>query len=418
MFLVIWLVSLAGMSSVYLIVNGRLDSAHRMEVLEARARGQAQLMLERYQQGERHWWGERDRHRLRIWLYPPGTERQLTPWRRPPPEPTLDFELTADNGQVYRARVPLPRQERYAGHLLGRLFSLQMVLIVLVSALAGLVLSSLVVRPIRQLGHHVRSLHEHRDLSLRADRRLSRRRDEIGELTREFDQMAEYVEQTLGAQQRLLQDVSHELRAPLARLQAAAGLLEQRLDAEDPLLCRIERECGRLSALIGEILAFSRAGQQLASAEPFPLQALLDELAADIRLRQPERPFHVEQAAPALCYPRGRNLLQRALQNGIENVLRHTAPSVALELHVEDVGQWLELRLHDRGPGVEPELLAQLFSPFVRGRAAAGDGFGLGMSIARRAIEQLGGKISARNHPEGGLELIIQLPRSEPSVLK
>ncbi|PSL13867.1 signal transduction histidine kinase [Marinobacterium halophilum] len=411
MFLVIWLVSLAGMSSVYLLLNSRLDSAHKLEVLEARAQGQARLMLERYEQQDPEWKrADGGRHRLRIWLYSADGAEQLTHWRRPPPEPTLDFELTTASGRVYQARVPLPRDERHAEHLLERLFSLQMVLILLVSALSGGVLSALVVRPIRRLSDHVRDLHEHRDLSLRADRRLSARRDEIGELTREFDRMADYVEQTLSARQQLLQDVSHELRAPLARLQAAAGLLEQRLTRDDPLLQRIERECDRLNSLIGEILAYSRAGQQAVTDESFTLQGVADELMADLRLRQPERPFSVQLEDEGLCYPRGRSQLLCALQNGIENAVRHTDPGVALTLSIRRLADAVELRLRDYGPGVAPDLLTQLFTPFVRGQAASADGFGLGMSIALNAIDQLGGQVDAHNHPQGGLELIIRLP--------
>lgn len=412
MFLVIWLVSLVGMSSVYLLLNSRLDNAHKLEVLEARAQGQARLMLERYERQDPDWKraaGDRH-HRLRLWLYSADGTIQLTHWRLPPPEPTLDFELITASGRTYRVRVPLPRDERHVGHLLGRLFSLQMVLILLVSALSGGVLSALVVRPIRRLSDHVRDLHEHRDLSLRADRRLSERHDEIGELTREFDQMADYVEQTLSARQQLLQDVSHELRAPLARLQAAAGLIEQRLTPDDPMLIRINRECERLDALIGEILHSSRQQQSRAGAN-FSLTELCHELVEEVRLRQPERPFRLELPNDEVSYNGERALLHRALQNGIENLLRHTPASVPASLSLQtsfDGG--VQLQLEDAGPGVDPSLLPKLFEPFVRGEGNSGSGFGLGMSIAKRAVEQMGGEIKACNRPEGGLVLRIWLP--------
>ncbi len=411
MFLVIWLVSLVGMGSVFLALSSRYDRDHRLELLEARARGQALLMLERYEDGTPDWHKLPGRHHpVPLWLFAADGQTSLMPWRQDPPRRALTLDLTTDSGQEYRARVAVPRETFHAERLLGRLFSLQMVLILLISALSGLVLGALVVRPIRRLQQHVRDLHLAQDMTLRADAGLSRRRDEIGELTREFDRMVASVEQTLLAQQRLLQDVSHELRAPLARLQAASGLIEQRLAPDDPLMDRINRECGRLDALIGEILSFSRQQRDQVDT-PFSLTELCTELEEEVHLRQPLRPFTLDLPDAVLDYPRGRELLRRALQNGIENMLRHTPEDAAACLSLQRLADGrISLRLSDAGPGVDPELLPRLFEPFVRDEQSSGDGFGLGMSIARRAVAQLGGEISAHNRPEGGLELRILLP--------
>ena len=416
MFLVIWLVGALGMSSVFLYLSSRVDSVHRLEVLEARARGQAQLMLERYEENDPNWLREgRDHHRIRLWIYSQDGNRPLAQWRRDPPADAHVFSLTSDAGREYRVHVPRPPDGVLADRLLGRLFSLQMGLILVVSALSGLLLSALVVRPIKQLSRHVRSLHQQGDLSRRAGDRLSRRRDELGELSREFDQMADYVESTLLSQQRLLQDVSHELRAPLARLQVAAGLAEQRLGEDNGLSRRINRECERLDGLIAEILGYSRLQQAAEMPEDsFSLETLFDELVADVRFRQPQRPIRVEQSPPALRLRLPRTLLQRALHNGVDNALRHTPVTAALQLSAQVGTQGVEIRLRDQGPGVSPALLPNLFTPFVRGSGGHGEGYGLGMSIAQRAIERLGGQLEVRNHPEGGLELIIRLP---PSVL-
>lgn len=413
MFAVIWLVSLVGMGSVFLLVSSRYDQEHRLALLEARARGQALLMLERYEAGVPDWHRLPGRHHpIPLWLYDADQRTPLMPWLQAPPRQTVQLELSTDSGHRYRVRVALPRDALQVERLLGKLFSLQMVLILVVSGLSGLLLGALVVRPIQRLRAHVRTLHQAQDLTLRADAGLSRRRDEIGELTREFDHMVAAVEQTLLAQQRLLQDVSHELRAPLARLQAAAGLIEQRLAADDPMLERINRECARLDALIGEILSFSRQ-QRDQVASTFSLTELCTELEEEVRLRQPQRPFRLELPADEVYYHGVRELLRRALQNGIENLLRHTAEPTAASLSLQpqaDGSLWLRLR--DRGPGVDPELLPRLFEPFVRDEQGSGDGFGLGMSIARRAMQQLGGDLSARNHPQGGLELTYRLPPS------
>ncbi len=413
MFLVIWLVSLVGMGSVFLLLSSRYDQDHRLALLEARARGQAMLMLERYEEGLPDWHKlPGRRHPIPLWLFEVGSGKPLMSGMHEPPRRTLKLALTTDTGQEYLAQVALPREAFFVERILGRLFSLQMVLILLVSGLSGLVLGALVVRPIQRLRDHVRALHQAQDLTLRADQGLSRRQDEIGELTREFDRMVASVEQTLLAQQRLLQDVSHELRAPLARLQAAAGLIEQRLAADDPMMDRINRECERLDTLIGEILSFSRQQRDPVDTE-FSLTALCRELKEEVQLRQPERPFSLDLPATEVHYRGARELLRRALQNGIENILRHTPAQTAASLSLQPLADGcLSLRLCDEGPGVDPELLPRLFEPFVRDENSSGDGFGLGMSIARRAVEQLGGEISAHNRPEGGLELRILLPSS------
>ncbi len=415
MFLVIWLVSAIGMTSVFLYLSSRVDSVHRLEVLEARARGQAQLMLERYEENDPRWLREgRDHHRVRLWIYPQGSDQPITTWRREPPADAYMFNLTSDAGREYRVHVPRPPDGVFADRLLGRLFSLQMGLILVVSSLSGLLLSALVVRPIRQLSRHVHNLHRQQDLSLRADDRLSRRRDELGELSREFDQMAEYVETTLLNQQRLLQDVSHELRAPLARLQAAAGLAEQRLGDDNPLSRRINRECERLNGLIAEIVGYTRLQQADSNfdTEVFSVETLFAELAADVHFRQPDRPVQIAVQPPQLKLHLQRSLLQRALHNGIDNALRHTPETAALRISASLNNDTVEIRLRDRGPGVSPDLLPKLFEPFVRGSGGHGEGYGLGMSIAQRAIVQLGGELQAHNHPDEGLELIIRLPLS------
>ncbi|GAA0698226.1 HAMP domain-containing sensor histidine kinase [Marinobacterium maritimum] len=414
MFLVIWLVSLVGMGSVFLMLSSRYDQDHRLELLEARARGQAQLMVERYEDGLPDWHKlPGRRHPIPLWLFEADSGKPLMSGMHEPPRRTLPLALTTDSGREYLAQVALPREAFFVERMLGRLFSLQMVLILVVSGLSGLVLGTLVVRPIRRLRDHVRDLHQAQDLTLRAAPGLSRRQDEIGELTREFDRMVASVEQTLMAQQRLLQDVSHELRAPLARLQAAAGLIEQRLAADDPMMDRINRECGRLDALIGEILSFSRQQQQSSHTE-FSLNALCHELREEVQLRQPERPFELDLPEAEAHYRGAREQLRRALQNGIENILRHTPEDVAAYLSLQRLADGrLSLRLGDAGPGVDPELLPRLFEPFVRDENGSGDGFGLGLSIARRAVEQLGGEISAHNRPEGGLELRVLLPPAD-----
>ncbi|WP_020679467.1 ATP-binding protein [Marinobacterium rhizophilum] len=414
-FLAIWLSSVLVIVATVLIVGSMASHERDAEVQEARAYALAERILERYEEGKRLDRFPRNKRSrgipgIRI-VELHGREPVIDtlPRHGPGARPELTFELVSESGRSYRVQVGAwPPQEPF-GRFVGLLVSVQIVLILLVSALTSLVLTWLVVRPLKRLRLHTRALSEG-DLSVRTDQKLAVRGDEIGELAREFDTMADYVERTLGASQRLMQDVSHELRAPLARLQAAAGLLEQRLGEGDPLLQRLNRECDRIDRLITEILSLSRLEALESVSEVFNVRELVMELKEDIRFQQPDRPLSIE--LPQSCRVRGnRQLLERALGNVFNNALKHTPAGAAIEMRHSLVGTTHELRIRDHGPGVAAEALQQLFDPFFRQRSdTRSDGYGLGLSIARRALRILGGSIEARNHPQGGLELLIRLP--------
>lgn len=349
-----------------------------------------------------------------IWLYQVDSTgvniNQITGHRRPAPLDAFALDLTSDSGQAYRLMVELPPPLRHKERFASYLFSIQMIMVMGVAAISALILSFMLIRPIRQLSEHVKQIYHQGDLSTRASRKLSQRRDELGELTREFDQMADYVERTLQSQQRLLQDVSHELRAPMARLQVSAGLAEQQLGEGSTLAQRINRECERLDGLIAEILSFSRLESAQKEGDRFAVKELFDELVSDLSFSQPERPVNVQIEPETLYLNLNRDLLARALRNGIGNALKYTPEDSLLELTARQQGGELLIRLRDHGEGISDDLLKELFTPFVRGTGGHGDGYGLGMSIARRAVERLSGTLKAENHPEGGLQLSVRLP--------
>ncbi|MBV1787790.1 HAMP domain-containing protein [Marinobacterium sp. D7] len=419
-FLVIWLVSAAGTGITVLGVLSVAEQRQSRELLETRARAQASLMLDRLSRGELDEHGrfhDADRHDRRrplpLWIVDAQSGKVVVGVNdRPPPGPeAVRFELEEGGKHLYVV-VPAPREGFYLKRLLAFLLSMQAVLVLLVSALASLLLSWLIVRPINQLRRHARDLYLHQNLSSRAHSRLSRRSDEIGELSREFNQMAGYVEETLTAQQRLLQDVSHELRAPLARLQVAAGLAEQRLGEGDTTAERINRECEQLDGLIAEILSLSRLDQAPVEGEVFAVAQMFDEIRQDLHYTQPERELdtHIEPTDLRLAI--NGDLLRRALDNLVSNALKYTPMETALTLSARRLAdRSIEIRLRDRGEGVSDELLTRLTEPFVRAHQG-GDGYGLGLSIAKRAIERLGGSLQLHNHPEGGLECVIRLPEA------
>ncbi|NVK40579.1 MAG: HAMP domain-containing protein [Oceanospirillaceae bacterium] len=416
-FLTLWVSSILIVLATVLIVEGIADRQRDADVQEARARAVAERVLERYERADQDWHdpSREERRRKRY----PGirlTDEQSgqviydsMPRRGPGAVAERTLRFVSDTGRDYRLELsPRPRSHQL-DRLLGLLVSVQFVLILLFAALTSLLLSFLVIRPVNRLRQHVRALYQG-DLAARSERRLIQRGDEIGELAREFNAMADYVERTLGASQRLMQDVSHELRAPLARMQAATGLLEQRLGEDDSLVTRLNRECARINRLIDEILSLSRLEALEAGSEPFDIGAQVSELIEDVRFQAPQRPLR-SRITKGLRVEGSRQLLERALGNVLNNALKHTPEDVAIDVELARDGTQALLRVRDAGPGVEAAQLSRLFEPFFRsGSGGDSDGYGLGLSIARRAISRLGGSIEARNHPAGGLEILIRLP--------
>ena len=255
------------------------------------------------------------------------------------------------------------------------------------------------------------------DLSARVGGPVDRRRDEIGELARDFDGMAGRIETLLGSQRRLLRDVSHELRSPLARLTVALQLARDREGVQAvEALDRIEREAGRLDTLIGQLLLLERLEARTLDAEAvaFDLCDILNEVVDDASFEASATNRGVELDANTPCPVRGYPaLIRSALDNVLRNAVRHTAEETAVEVSLNCDVASVEMMIRDHGPGVSEEHLETLFEPFSRvadARERSSGGAGLGLAIARRAVEVHGGSVTARNHPDGGLEVVITLP--------
>lgn len=254
------------------------------------------------------------------------------------------------------------------------------------------------------------------DLAVRLGPSMGQRRDELADLGRNFDRMASHLGALIDGQRRLLHDVSHELRSPLARLQAAIGLARQQPEKLESSLQRIERESVRMDSLVGELLTLSRleAGVMGGAQEDIELGELLAEIVADARFEAEAGGRGVEFPGCGEIHVRGRaELLHRALENVLRNALRHTPEGgkVALEVHADAGGNSLRLAILDQGPGVAEKELDSIFEPFFRGGGAQStDGHGLGLAIARRVVEAHGGSVRASNRTGGGLRVEIVLP--------
>ena len=263
--------------------------------------------------------------------------------------------------------------------------------------------------PVRQLQRAV-DCFGRGDFSVRA---TVNRGDEIGHLAHTFNEMADRIQLLMAAERRLLLDISHELRSPLARLSVAIELARMGEEVESHL-DRIEKEAGRLNALVGELLQVTRAEGDASRlrSQQVDLAQLLKELVEDARLEADARGCGIEVQTEPSTIPGDPELLRRAVENVIRNGIRYSPAGTTLELRSAMAERRATISVRDYGPGVPEESLNRIFDAFYRvepDRDRASGGVGLGLAIARRAIELHHGVVSARNaHP--GLVVEISLP--------
>jgi len=247
--------------------------------------------------------------------------------------------------------------------------------------------------------------------------------DELARLGHDFDRMTARLRTLIDGQTRLLHDVSHELRSPLARLQAAIGLAYQQPDKALASMERIERESVRMDKLVGELLTLSRleAGALDAPKEDIDIGELLEEILADAEFEAASHARTVQGTGATGGKVHGQpELLARAIENVVRNAIKHSPVGGAVEVHTMpgDDGSHIAIRVMDRGPGVTAEDLGRIFEPFFRGSSTEKnvDGHGLGLAIARQVVQQHGGSIAACNRDGGGLCVEITLPLVKPSA--
>lgn len=242
------------------------------------------------------------------------------------------------------------------------------------------------------------------------------RRDEIGDLARSFNSMAQRIETLLTAERRLLQDISHELRTPLMRLGFAVELSRTAAD-RDAAAARMSKDLDHLGKLVGALLEMTQAeGDPTSwSATNVPIDRLVQDAVSDSEIEADGRGCHLDLKGSAGASVQGDpELLRRAIDNVMRNAIRYSPRGAPVEVVVERSGGNVRISVRDHGPGVPEELLLKLFEPFFRvdeSRDAATGGIGLGLAIARRAIQLHHGEISARN-AQPGLLVTVTLPLS------
>ena len=286
------------------------------------------------------------------------------------------------------------------------------------SILFSTLLARYLVRPIKILRDGLHHIAEG-DFKIEVSPAMGHRYDEFGQLGRDADKMATQLDQLMQSQKRLLHDISHDLRSPLARLQVAIGLVRQNPERLESMLERLEHEARRLNNMITEILILAR----LESGVPYPqedfldLGELLQGLVDDARFESTGHDIVLNLPAgdEEWLLPCRGELLWRAIENLLRNALQHTPVGARVSLSLAATTADYLITIQDTGPGVPQKMLEEIFEPFHH--VGNTRGHGLGLAIAKRAIEAHGGTISASNAPEGGLIIHIALPKGKQPQL-
>ena len=253
------------------------------------------------------------------------------------------------------------------------------------------------------------------DLKVRLGSDWLRRRDEIGDLASDFNKMATRLEELMMSRDRLLADISHELRSPLARLHLAIALARQSPDKALQSLERIGCEADKLEEMVSELLALSKLESGARTADQYFFVSEITTLVVDdARFEAQEKGVTIDfltdgRHSEALVVGSGK-LISRAIENIVRNALRFSRRGETITVELDSTVAGTTLYIRDQGPGVKAEQLALLFEPFVQADPANGQGYGLGLAIAKRAIIAHGGTIRAVNGATEGLTIILWLP--------
>jgi len=331
-----------------------------------------------------------DGQRYQLWLYRPDFSQ---------------VSSAASRLQQWRQVLPAPQR---------------LMLFIGLSLLACGWLAWYLTRPVRLLSKGARLLAQG-ELEQSLAPALGNRRDELATLAHEFDGMAEALKLRQQAFQQLLNDISHELRSPLTRIRLRFGLLEKQGKMVTEDLIKIDQELARLESLIDQVLTLARldADSHYEKSDYIDLPGLLESICHQVALEAEMKGGSVDYQAPGVSavQPVNSELMRRAFENILRNAVSHSPEGEVVEVSARCEHDEISVRIRDRGPGVGEAELEMMFAPFVRLESSRPrGGYGLGLAIARRSIEHHGGRIAARNHPEGGLEVIIRLPlRAENS---
>ena len=326
-------------------------------------------------------------------------------------------KITLADGGIYWVFMPR-RPPPFPHNIIFTLFDAPVFLLImaiLTSLLFSNWLARVISRPIETLRDGLKAVSKG-NFDINVSQKLGKRYDEFADLGQDADLMAEKLKQSIQVQRRLLHDVSHDLRSPLARLQLAIGLLRQKPENTEQMLQRIEQECHRLNNLVGEVLMLARmeSGVPQPKEDYLDLVELLKSLVDDAQFEAKDSGSVIELQLDEtlnesiIIQSRGE-LLLRAFDNLIRNALHHAGHGCHIEISVhQELPELLVIDITDNGPGISKKDLGSIFEPFFRSNNNPGNG--LGLAITKRAIEAHGGTITAYNRTTGGLCMHVKLP--------
>jgi signal transduction histidine kinase len=324
------------------------------------------------------------------------------------------YRIYRPDGELVSAVFLFPTHRGFIMSVLGDSTGLRIALAILISGLVCFFLSRLMTRRLKDL-----QLASRRLANGKLDTRLQVREkggDETDELARDFNSMAEQLQARVQSQKRLLSDVSHELRSPLARLRIALALAQEKPDYGSVYMQRIEQEAVRLEDLIGQLLATQE--RDLVLDTHIDLVSLLEQLCADANFegQRSGKRFSFNSDTELAIVDSAGDLLHKSFDNILRNALQHTPVNSEVNVSLTRDHDCYSISIEDRGPGVPDDELNTIFREFYRvdtARPRLSGGYGLGLAIARRAILQHGGKVLAEN-TGAGLKVTVGLKATNP----
>lgn len=331
---------------------------------------------------------------------------------------TRQFSLSNGERYVLIVRWERPRMTPFFGE--SPLRYLRYAGVLLTALLLCWALARYLSSPIGKIRRATQKLADG-DLSTRVAGEVKRRHDELAKLAKDFDLMAERIENLITSQKRLTRDISHELRSPLARMNVALEIAKQKANPEStPILERIETESQRLNEMISKLLTLSKleSGSREFERTTIDMAGLVEQIAADADFEAKAKGRSVNVVATDRCNVSGNEtLLRSAIENVLRNGVRYTKEGTAVEIKVSNGAGKARIEVVDRGGGVPENEIGNLFRPFYRvseARDRVSGGTGLGLAIAEQAIRAHKGTISASNTADGlRVEIVLDCQNRE-----
>lgn len=324
--------------------------------------------------------------------------------------PIMDVTFSDKNTHFL---ITLPQRMRPGAYWLQASLLLQIALPMVLMIFLSIVIYRHVMSPLRELERATNQLSDG-EFDVRLRDKIGDRHDEITVLADTFDRMAERIGGLIQTQRHLTSDLSHELRTPLTRIELALSWAEQTGVDTEPLQ-RIGEECHQMRELVEDTLtlAWLENEQPDLQSDELDLSDLIDSIVDNARFEFPEHRLVADIPEQARVFRSSDRALGHAIENIIRNALSHTPEGGQVSVHLLPYASHYLIHIDDQGPGVAEKHLDDIFRPFFRLTRTCQyrhQGFGVGLSLAKRQVQAVGGELQACNLATGGLRMAITLP--------